>query len=412
MMTTTPSKAVSQKSSRLMPLLLIALIVVAGYGAYLWRSQHIFRQWLETASLEELAAAAPDHIEETELFVRLGIRAREAEQWPRAAKAFQHAAELAPDRREAWVGWARSTYDFADFRAADVILSDFIRRHTNDGQAFLERAAMRRDAKQRESAFDDADKATQLIPNSGEAWALRGDLCLDAGIPGEGENNYQKARKLMPDSPWPHVGLYQAFIAQKKDAEALEMAQTISSRFKEVKEGALYLGEAQVASAKTSEEFDVARKTLKEAMGNEKELRPMDQFSVNMLFGQSYYNQQRFAEAKPYLEKAEDTVSGNPDLLFLLGRTYRALGETSKADATLTRHREVYENTAKIRHYQARVKDDPTNAGLRMEFARWYAAHGYVPAARTQYEEMILRGLDVDAAKKAIEELDKNAQKP
>ncbi|MDX1931760.1 MAG: tetratricopeptide repeat protein [Capsulimonadales bacterium] len=371
--------------------LLGTLLLVAVIAVTLQVRRLSFERWLRTASIEELAAAAPRHLEETELFVRLGTEARQREQWPRAVKAFQHACELAPDRADAWIGWARSTYEIADFRAADAILTDFLRRHPEDSRVYLERAALRRDARHTESAWLDADRATRLKPDFGDAWALRGDLCLDQGIAGEAEVSYLRARALMPDSAWPMVGLYQAYIANKKHQEALKLANHLRERFPNLPERSLYLGEASVLTARTSEEYAKARDILETARKSAESLRQMDRFTVEFLIGRSYYGQKDWKNALAYFETADKIAPNNPDLLFLLGRTYRFLGQEAKAEATLTRHRKAYEDQAELRRFQAKLNETPDDRETRLAFARWYVSKDLLRPALIQYEELIAR---------------------
>src|ERR1051326_881980 len=105
-----------------LPLALVVVLIVAGgvLAGRAWQARQR-TQWLENASLEELAAAATRDDMDVEVFLRLGTRAREARQWTRAARAFQHACEIAPDRVDAWAGWAHSIYVVGGFRPADAL---------------------------------------------------------------------------------------------------------------------------------------------------------------------------------------------------------------------------------------------------------------------------------------------------
>lgn len=402
----------AKRNSRRVALLFGLLLVVAGIGAARWWQATQRQKWLQTATIDELAAAASRDESDVAIFERLGAKARELEQWPRAVKAFQHACELAPDRVENWVGWARTTYELAGFRAADAILTRYIDTHPKESKAYLERAALRRVAKRTEMAWGDADKAARLAPDSGEAWALRGDLSLDQGIAGEGEASFVKARALMPKSPWPCVGLYQAYIAQKKNAEALAMAREITTRFPNVVEGNLYLGEAMIETAQGPADYDAARTVLRKALDASAQMQRMDQFAVLHLMGRTFFNQSRWREALTYFERGNAMIPDNPDLLFLLGRTYRALGDNAKAEATLAKHKQVYADVAKVRQFTARINDNPNDPIARLECARWYAARGIPMNAAVQYEEMIARGLDVETATRERKALEKNGTLP
>lgn len=393
------SKASSGRKTRL---LLAALVVVASLGAVRWWQVSQYRLWLDTASIDELAAKAPLKIDDVELFSRLGAKAREAEQWPRAAKAFQHAAELAPDRADIWVGWARSVYEIAGFKAANAILTSYIERHPRESRAYVERAALGRLARRGDVAWDDADRATQMDPRNGNAWALRGDLCMDKGIPGEGEESYLKALALLPGSPWPHVGLYQAYVTQKKFPEALTEARYMADHFPSVPEGKLYLGEVLTEMAGSPEDFENARKALLEAEKNLNVLRHQDKFALFVLRGRTYFKQARWSEALPHLKRAQTLVPDNPDMLFLLGRTYRALGDTARAEDTMRQHRDSYAKTEAVRQLMARVNEKPNDPQARLNLARWYVKNNVRSNAVSQYEEMIDLGIDVETAKREL----------
>jgi tetratricopeptide (TPR) repeat protein len=402
----------TQRSRRLPPVAaLAALILVAGlsFAGFRWWGARQHAQWLRTAHIEELAKAAPKNMDDPDLFERLGNYATEQENWPRAAKAFQRACELAPDRTAVWVGWARAMYEIGGYRTANTILSDFIQRHPNDGVAHMERAALRRKSRRTEAAWTDADRAASLSPKSGKAWALRGDLCLDQGIANEGERSFIKARELMPNDPWPYVGLYQAYVSQKKLPEALETARVIVQRYPGVKEGKLYLGEALVLNAKDPALFTEARATLLEVIRSHgKDLRTMDRAAAHFLLGKACLGLKNPTEALLFLEQAEKIAPGNPDTLFVLGKTYRQLGQTQKADATMAKHRQVYEDSATLRQFHAKIKDDPDNADIRLEYARWCSKKGLPSNALTEYEEMIERGLMVEVAGQEKAELEAN----
>jgi cytochrome c-type biogenesis protein CcmH/NrfG len=392
--------------------LILVLIVACGVLAGRWWQARQRQQWLERASLDELAGAAARDDSDIEVFLRLGTRAREARQWARAARAYQHACEIAPDRVDAWAGWAHSMYVVGGFRPADALLTHYIESQPKVSRAYLERAALRRENERREMAWLDADKATQLDPKSGEAWALRGDLSLDQGSPATAEISFLNARDLMPDSPRPYVGLYQAYIAMKKDPEALDMARLIVQRFPQVVEGQYYLGRAMVANAHTPAEYEAARTVLMEAAANAKSFPQMDQFAVEELLGRTYFTQQHWPEARAHFERADQIMPGNPDLLFLLARTYRAMGEQALADKTMARHDTYYEDTEKKRQYLARIDENPNDTQARLELARWYARKDLPRDAAAQYDEMIARGLEVDTAKRELEVLEQRSAPP
>lgn len=404
---TSPARTPAAKS-RARLLLTILFLSVSALGIGRWWQGNVRRHWIETASLDELASAASRDGGDVAVFEQLAARASQAEQWPRAAKAYQRACEIAPDHVGNWVGWSRAIYEFGGFQPADAILSGYIQNHPRESRAYLERAALRRDAKRTEMAWNDADQAARLDPASGTAWALRGDLCLDQGIAEEAVNSFRKARALMPASAWPQVGLYQAYINEKQLEDALATARLIVARFPQIIESNLYLGEALILSAKSSEDNETARRALTEASKRSSEMRRMDQSALQFLLGRTYFNQARWREALVHFEQADTIAPGNPDTLFLMGRAYRAVGETARAEATLLRHKQVYEQTASLRQFQAKINANPNDAAQRLEFARWYTRHGIPQNASIQYEEMIARGLEVETARREMKDLEKN----
>src|SRR5687767_1611865 len=125
----------------LRPTLLVLFGVLATIVAIKWWQVRERERWLQSATIEDLATAAYKNPEDVAVFERLGALTLKDEQWHRAARAYQHACEIAPDRVENWVGWARSIYSFGGFRAADAILTSYIEKHPRESHAYMERAA-------------------------------------------------------------------------------------------------------------------------------------------------------------------------------------------------------------------------------------------------------------------------------
>jgi tetratricopeptide (TPR) repeat protein len=303
-------------------------------------------------------------------------------------------------------------FKIAGFPPANALLTRYIESHPKESRAYLERAALRRHNKRRDLAWLDADKATQLDPKSGEAWALRGDLSLEQGLAGEAEVSFLKARDLMPESARAFSGLYQAYIAMEKDSEALEMARAIVKRFPRAAEGPYYLGKAMVMNARTPADYDAARAVLMRAAANSGNYQQMDQFGVEQLLGRTYFATQHWQEARTHFERADQIIPGNPDVLFLLGRTYRAMGEQALAEKTMARHDRYYEDTEKKRRYLARIDENPNNAQARLELARWYTRKDLPLDAAAQYKEMIARGLDTETAQQELRALEQHGALP
>jgi tetratricopeptide (TPR) repeat protein len=381
--------------------LLGVFAVLVIIGGLRWREGQKRHRWLQTASIEQLATAAYKNEDDLEVFEHLGALTLKSEEWHRAARAYQRACEIAPDRLDNWVGWSKAIFQFGGFRPADAILTSYINDHPRDSRAYVERSALRRLAKRTEMAWHDADKATKLNPKLGEAWALRGDLSLDQGISGEGEQSFLKAKAVMPRSPWPYVGLYQSYVYQKRADDALNTARHIVEKFPAVDEGKLYLGEALVLSGN----YEEARKALNEASKHEGHYRTMDRSSLQFLIGKSYFNQSNWKDALRHFQLADAIAPGNADLLFLMGRTYRAIGDKKAAEETMKRHKKVYDQTEKVRQYSAKINAEPQNPAHRLAFARWYRDNGMLSSAEIQYEDMIDRGLDVETAKRELRSL-------
>jgi tetratricopeptide (TPR) repeat protein len=174
--------------------------------------------------------------------------------------------------------------------------------------------------------------------------------------------------------------------------EALEMARRIVTRFPTLPEGPLYLAEATIENARGPQDYEAAREALQEARKRRERLRAPDQFALEFLSGRSYFEQGRWRDALPFLERANDIVPDNPDMLFQLGRTYRALGNARRADLVLKKQKQAYENIAMVRRLTARICDDPRNPAPRARTGPLVCPGGRPGQRVGQYEEMIARG--------------------
>jgi predicted Zn-dependent protease len=387
--------------------LLFALLgVTALGGGVFWARRYQRAVWLERATIEELSKAASKDESDVEIFLRLGLRAKEASDWPRAARAFGHACELAPDRVECWVSWARAVYEFVDYTASDAILSDFVKRHPDNGTAYLERAALRRDAKRNDLAWEDINKAIKLLPKEGSAQALKGELCIDMSTFQAAQAAFLEAKKLMPDSPWPLMGFYHSSIEMNSLVEAETAARELRKRFPEIIEGRLYLGEVLLLGSKSDaqlaesiQELHAAEKQMKNTSN-----RTEGDFTLNLLLGRAYFSSKKYNEALPYLQKSVELTSDNPDALFYLGRTYRALGNEKKSIEVMAEHRVVYQSVAFVRKKVAILGLNPNDSASRLELARWYRSQKAYKSALVHYEELISRGQGgEEAAKERLE---------
>lgn len=349
--------------------------------------------WLEKANIEELAAAAKQDEGDIEVFLKLGLRAIEAENWPRAARAYEHACQLAPDRVEAWVGWARSMYEFADFAASDAILSDFISRHPVDATAYLERAALRRKAKRTDKAWTDINEAVRLEPANGNAWALKGDLSIDLETYQDAYVSFTKAKEYLPDSPWPLTGLYHSAFELRELPKAEAAARELRKRFPEMIEGRLYLGEVLLEASKETGKVDEAVRELDAAEPLLAKEPPSSDLNIThkQLMGRAYYAQKSYPKAKTYLEEAVKLTPDNGDVMFFLGRTYRALGQKEQAEKVLREHRLLLQDVIYVRKKSTTLNVNPEDGVTRLELARWYKKRGAYRSALNHYEQLVER---------------------
>ena len=396
-----------KSQSKLLPLLLSILAIAAVGAAVSWGLRNRRANWLETATIDELSKAASKDETDIEVFLKLALRAREEGDWPRAARAYGHACELSPDRLECWVGWARSIYEFADYAAADNILSDYIKRHPDDGHAYVERAALRRDAKRNDRAWEDINKAVALLPKEGNAWALKGEICIDMGTFQDAQQNFKTAKQFLPDSPWPLMGMYHSSTELKSLKEAEEAARELRRRFPDQQEGRLYLGEVLLLGAKGESQVNEAIAVLKEAEAVAKKSNNIQdwEFTFSLLLGRAYYVLKDHAVAIKYLLRAVEITPDSPDALYYLGRTYRAMGNEKKAVEVLEEHRLVYQNVSFVRKQVALLNSNSDDFVTRLRLARWYRDRKAFRSAQVHYEELVSRNQGGAEAKAELDDI-------
>jgi tetratricopeptide (TPR) repeat protein len=203
------------------------------------------------------------------------------------------------------------------------------------------------------------------------------------------------------------MGLYHANIEMKNLTEAEAAARELRERFPNIIEGRMYLGEVLLAGTKDEKHITEAVQVLEEAealiqrLPADNSLRP----SIDLLLGRAYYERKDYPKAQRQLEKSLQTTPDNPDALFYLGRTYRALGLAEKAEKTLIEHRLVLQDVSYVRKKNALLKTNPDDFVNRLELARWYRKRGAYRSALVHYEELAERGQGGDEARAEQEEI-------
>jgi tetratricopeptide (TPR) repeat protein len=267
--------------------------------------------------------------------------------------------------------------------------------------AYLERAALRRGAKHNDRAWEDINQAIKLMPKNGNALALKGELCIDMNTYQTAHTLFLQAKEFLPDSSWPLMGIYHSNIEMKNLVEAEKAAREIRKRFPEMIEGRLYLGEVLLLGSKNKNQLEESIQELLDAKEKMKDI-PKDSdlnFSLDLLLGRAYFGAKKYPEAMVCLERSLKITPDNPDALFYLGKTYRALGNEKRAAELLAEHRTVYQNVAFVRKNVAILGYNPDDYVTRIKLARWYKSKKAYKSALIHYEELISRNQGGEEAK-------------
>jgi tetratricopeptide (TPR) repeat protein len=171
---------VSRRRSRIVRACLIAGLVIAGAGG-----------WMYKRTMD------PMHAQES---YDSGVRLLKIARYQQAILSFDRAIKLKPDFADAYLMRGRAFIAEAKPERAVADFSAVIELHPGDPQGLIDRGTAYLDVKDYQAAIADANAAIQLNPNLDLAYNLRGAVVRAAGDLSAALDDFNKAVKLAPTS--------------------------------------------------------------------------------------------------------------------------------------------------------------------------------------------------------------------
>lgn len=356
------------------------LLVLSLLTLYFWTAPMRLERFLTSATLDELNAAAQRTPDNPQVLYYQGMRLQEAGNMPLAYNAFAHAAELRPDEERIWLAWAVAAKDTKDVVEAISILETFRQNHPRNGSVCVALAQMYQQAQMPARAYDTALAATRIEPRNAVAWHLAGTEALALHQYAEAETAMRQAVALAPSDWNNYQGLSDALIEQRHVEEAIQPLRKAVSLAPQQVLPHLSLASTLLRTAKIKTEIEEAREHLRVVLTLVPELP-----QALLLMGKTWTWEERWAEARPLLEKAERLTPNDATVHFELARVYKNLNKQEASRAQLGLHEQALAYVAEKQQLIEHLRKRPDSATY-LELARLLEAHGETAQAKDLYQ--------------------------
>ncbi len=385
-----------------MALVVILLFAVAGY---LWTMPLRQERALHNASLAQLTDLANQDPNNGRVFYYLGLRQRELGQFAAAQDAFQQAAlHGGQDDEDVWLAWAEASQSLNNDQNAVTVLRAFTKIHPDAERSHKALALLYMKWGNLTMTYSEALAAAKLAPRDTEAWRLAASAAF--GTPNTSKERSEEAmRAAVKEDPndWRNVhGLGQVLAAEQRDAEALaEFRQAYALQPNEP-DTALSLGEMLLKHAMTQAQRAEARQALTRATA----LAPSSHLAWYLL-GLCDSQSGQYAQARQALERSADLAPNESNVHFQLQIVDEKLGDAAAAAREVRLHAQLEADRLAKYKLQSYVHDHPNDLAIRLNFARFCAAHHDYPRAAYEYRHVIARDPSMEIAQREFAALER-----
>jgi tetratricopeptide (TPR) repeat protein len=347
-----------------------ALVLAAG-GLALVRSSWYQRRLWEHQPLAVLQQEADAHRNDPAFLYLLGRRLNESKRFDEAAPMLERAAGLDPDGAPQREEWARALLGVGHVSDAFIELRQYVGTHPRSGPGHLALGKFYTLQRALERAEDECATATQLMPESGEAWSFLAAARSSLNNPVGALPAAEKAVALRPNNAGDRLLLasIEGRLGRNSEARAAyEAACRLGpTRADTHREYAQWLLDHPAGPDDSGLAEAEARRSIALDDRNAK---------AQLILGRILLQQRRDADALAPLERAVAINPINPAPLLALKQACHRLGRTEEERRWSREYLLCQQQNALNTHLQDEIARTPTAPAPHRQLARLMAEWG------------------------------------
>ncbi|MDX1932294.1 MAG: tetratricopeptide repeat protein [Capsulimonadales bacterium] len=380
---TAPSKPVVP---RWRVFVLLSLLALMGGAVWLRLALAPSEDRLKAASLEELARRATSDPNDGRTLYYLGLAQEKAGRDTEAFETLARAAERQPDRLDIWEAAARTAGKVNGPRGAINILDAFVKAHPENGRAHLALSRVLAEQKVFKAAYAGARKASELLPQSADAWD---HLSQVAAVAEEADDAILAARRAVELQPTAerHAALGNALSLKRRWTEAIPAYEASLKANPDQPLVAASLARVRLSATPDRATAEAVLPLLEKSVAQ----RPEVAFPA-LFLGKAYTLLERWKEARTAFATAIRLDPTNNEQYFEMARVCDRLGDRAAAGTARARQADILRFQARrndlVRAMNTAGSGTPEGLRLRRELARGYRRQGRYAEAAAEYRRL------------------------